>query len=141
MHSCCNTAKKAPRLLQSLFTGLTSIFEIDMPDYGALEPCLPHPANSSFSEIIEICLSTKRIKKYEKLDMFLCAHRIGIANYSQQIYGLTIDLLSNLSPSEKHSNEDHSISHAIIELTDTKQFLPLPILEKYSRSKMSNVSM
>jgi len=135
------TAKTAPSMLQSLSTGLTFIFEMDMPSSGALESCSPHPAISSFSEIIEKCLSTKRIKKYKKLDMFLCAHRIGIANYSQQVYGLTIDLLSNLSLSEEHNNEDHSISSAILELADAKQFLPLSILEKFSLSKMGNVSI
>ena len=133
--------KTAPRLLQSLSTGLTSIFEMYMPHCGALESCPPHPAISSFSEIIEKCLSTKGIKKYKKLDMFLCAHQIGIANYSQHIYDLTIDLLSNLSPNEKNDKEDHSISHAIIELTDARQFLPLSILEKFSLSNMGNVSM
>jgi hypothetical protein len=140
VRSRVTSASEAAVFAYNIAIGMTSIYEMDSFQGGALRPSPRHPAFDVWAEIVDSWAGWNNSTEIQRLNILVAAVRLGSGRAIDALQSLVNSLADPDHPRfDAEDSYGNSIRAAIDEVRRKRRLLPLEVCERFARAARPNV--
>lgn len=124
------SSEEVPRFSSDAVIGMTSKYEMDWLDGGAVAPSPPHPARDAFAEIVARWSARNDLNCQQRLRVLTASCQLGSSRAGQSLEAQLTELLRDSAAAWSDHQLGHEISWAFRELQQQRRLLPLSVLKQ-----------